>query len=191
MAHRFHPVTLGEVLALEGHAVLHGNAAAQRLDTIDVALGNGLGVVEEPVQAIKGDLAVHFLEDVQHPADGLIVGGVQTERPAVLHQMTHHALEFVFHARRQIRARLEEIFEVSCREDQHLACAVMAEEVGALARLEHIGPLLEIFQLVAGTLGKQVVGDTDRHLLFLMQFGDHFVVFRVVLETAARVDGAG
>ncbi|MNP53496.1 hypothetical protein D3C76_1479760 [compost metagenome] len=148
-------------------------------------------MVKEPVQAVERDLAVDLLEHVQHPADGLVVGGVEAERPAMLHQMAHHALQLVLHAGSQIRARLEEVFEVGGGEDQHLARAVMAEEVGALARLEHVGPLLEVFQLVTRALGKEVVGDADRHLLFLVQLGDHLVVFRVVLETTAGINGAG
>jgi hypothetical protein len=31
--------------------MLHGNAAAQRRDAVDGLVGNGFGVVEEPVQA--------------------------------------------------------------------------------------------------------------------------------------------
>ena len=34
----FDAVALGEVFALEGHAVLHGNAAAERFDAVDVGL---------------------------------------------------------------------------------------------------------------------------------------------------------
>ncbi len=44
---------------------------------------------------------------------------------------------------------------------------------------------------MARSLGKQVVGDAQRHLLFLVQLGDHLVVFGVILEAAAGVDGAG
>ena len=191
MAGGFDAVTFGKVLALEGHTVLDGNAAPERFDAVDVGLGDGFRVVKEPVQAVERNVAVHLLEDVQHAADGFVIGGVQAERPAVLHQMAHHALQLVLHARREIRARFEEIFKIGGGEDQHLARAVMAEEVAALARREHVGPFLKVLQLVARTLGKQVVGDADGHLLFLVQLGNHLVIFRVVLEAAARVDGAG
>ena len=191
MAGGFEAVALGKVLALEGHAVLHGNAAAERFDAVDVGLGNGFRMVEEPVQAVERNVAVHLLENVQHAADGFVIGGVQAERPAVLHQMAHHALQLVLHARREVRARFEEVFKIGGGEDQHLARAVVAEEVAALARREHVGPFFKVFQLVARTLGKQVVGDADGHLLFLVQLGNHLVIFRVVLEAAARVDGAG
>ena len=105
--------------------------------------------------------------------------------------MAHYALQLVLHARCEIRARLEEVFKIGGGEDQHLARAVVAEEIAALARRKHIGPFFKVFQLVARTLGKQVVGDADGHLLFLVQLGNHLVIFRVVLEAAARVDGAG
>ena len=48
---RLGAVALDEVLALVGHAVLDGDAAAERRDAVDVAVGDGLGMVEEPVQA--------------------------------------------------------------------------------------------------------------------------------------------
>jgi hypothetical protein len=126
-------------------------------------------VVEEPVQAVERNIAVHLLKHVQHAADGFVIGGVQAERPAVLHQMAHHALQLVFHARREIRARFKEIFKIGGGEDQHFARAVVAEEVAALTRREHVGPFLKVFQLVARTLGKEVVGDADGHLLFGVQ----------------------
>ena len=191
MAGGFDAVALGKVLALEGHAVLDGNAAAECFDAVNVGLRHGFGVVEEPVQPVERNVTVHLLEHVQHAADGFVVSGVQAERPAVLHQMAHHALQFVFHTRREVRTRLEEVFKIGGGENQHLARAVVAEEVAALARRKHVGPFFKVFQLVARTLGKQVVGDADGHLLFLVQLGNHLVIFRVVLEAAACVDGAG
>ncbi|MNT42909.1 hypothetical protein D3C72_1793490 [compost metagenome] len=67
----------------------------------------------------------------------------------------------------------------------------MAVVIVALARRHHLRPLLEILQFRALVLRKQVVGDADGQLLFLRQFLDHGVVFRIILEAAARVDGAG
>ncbi len=88
-------------------------------------------MVEEPVQAVKRNIAVNFFEHVQHAADGLVVGGVQAERPAVLYQMANHALQLILHTRREVRAWFEKIFKIGGGEDQHLARAVMAEEVAA------------------------------------------------------------
>ena len=112
--------------------MLHRNTAPQRLHPLNVTLGNGLGMIEEPVQAIKRDIAVHLLKHVQHPADGLIVGGMQAERPAMLHQMAYHPLQLILHALRQIRPRLQEIFKIRRRKYQHLAGAIGAIEVSPL-----------------------------------------------------------
>jgi len=40
---------------LEGHAVLHGDATAQRLDALNIAVGNCFAVIEEPMEAVEGD----------------------------------------------------------------------------------------------------------------------------------------
>ena len=76
-AHRQHPadrrrvfrrllaVAVDEVFALEGHAVLDGDAAAQRLDPLEVPLGDRLGVVEEPAQAVERHVPVDRLEHVR------------------------------------------------------------------------------------------------------------------------------
>lgn len=162
--------------------MLHRYAAAQRLNAFDITLGDGFRMIEEPVQPVERDIAIHLLEDVEHPADGLIIGRVQAERPAVFNQMAHHPLQLIFHPFRQIRTRLEEVFEIRRREHQHLPGAV-----GAVKSVpcpgEHIGPALKIFQLLLRTLGEQVIGDTYGHLLFGVQLFNNFIIFRVVLET--------
>ncbi|MNE40260.1 hypothetical protein D3C80_1342590 [compost metagenome] len=159
MAGSLNAVTLGKVFALEGHAVLYGDTAAKLLDAIDVFLGHGFCMVKEPVQAIERDLAVDLFKHVQHTADGFVVGRMQAERPAMLDQVAYDTLQLVFHAWRQIRARLQEVFEVRGGKHQHFTCAIMAEEVTALARRQHVGPFFEIFQFMPRPLGKQVVSD--------------------------------
>ncbi|VFS91361.1 Uncharacterised protein [Kluyvera cryocrescens] len=62
--------------------------------------------------------------------------------------MAHHALQFIFHARRQVGTRLEEIFKIRRREDQHFTRTVGTIEVGPLPRFEHIGPTFEILDLL-------------------------------------------
>ena len=171
--------------------MLHGDTAAECFDAVNVLLGHGFCVVEKPVQTIERNIAVHALEHVEHAADRFVIGGVQAERPAVLDQVAYHALQLIFHAGCEIRARFKKIFKIRSREHQHFTRAVVAEEIGALARCQHIRPFLEIFQLMAGALGEEVIGDADSHLLFGVQFADHFVIFRVVLKTAARIDSAG
>ncbi len=170
--------------------MLHRNTAPQRLHPLNVTLGNGLGMIEEPVQAIKRDIAVHLLKHVQHPADGLIVGGMQAERPAMLHQdgvppapahppclaadpaaaagnLQNPPPKIPASRRRRWRDRSQ-----------------------SPARLQH-GPAFEILQLLLRSLSKQVVGDAHGHLIFRVQLFDNFVIFRIVLEAAAGVDGAG
>src|SRR4029453_13593557 len=46
-------VTFNEVLALIGHAVLDGDAAAKFGDPLDVSIVDGLAMVEQPVQAAE------------------------------------------------------------------------------------------------------------------------------------------
>ena len=120
MFDRVFTVAVDKIFALESHTVLHGNAAAQRFDAFDIALGDGFRMIEEPVQPVERNIAIHLLEDVEHPADGFIIGGMQAERPAVFNQMAHHPLQLIFHPFRQIRTRLEEVFEIRRRENQHL-----------------------------------------------------------------------
>src|SRR5712691_13140561 len=59
-------VALGERAALEYHAVLDRDRSAERLDAIQVALGDRLGVVEEP-SVVAGETAVGGdpVEDVE------------------------------------------------------------------------------------------------------------------------------
>ena len=44
--------------------------------------------------------------------DGFVVGCMQTKRPAILDEVTDDRLEFAFHRRRHIRARLEKVLEI-------------------------------------------------------------------------------
>ena len=91
MFRRLPAIAVNEVLTLESYAVLDGDAATQGLDPLQVSLRDGLGVVEEPAQAVERHLPVHRLEDVQEASDRLVVGRVHAERPAVLGQQAHHA----------------------------------------------------------------------------------------------------
>ena len=94
--------------------------------------------------------------------------------------------------RRQVGPRLEEVLEVGRREDEHLAGAVHAVEVVALAGLGHLDPLGEVVEFALGLLGEQVVGDAHgQSRPAPVQLLDDLVVVRVVLEAAAGVDGAG
>ncbi len=95
-------------------------------------------MIEEPVQAFEGDLAIHLLKDIQGARNCFVVGGVQPERPAVLDQVSNHRLKLTFHNRRHIRPSLEKVFEVGCRIDEHLARAVHVIKLIALSRSGHL-----------------------------------------------------
>ncbi|MNK42666.1 hypothetical protein D3C87_613570 [compost metagenome] len=125
-------VTVDKVFALERHAILNRDAAAQRFHPFNVLRGNGFSVVEEPRQSVERNVAIDLLEHVEHATDRFVVSRVQTERPALLDQVAHHWLQLFFHGLRQIGARFEEVFEIGCREHQHFPGAVVAQEVVAL-----------------------------------------------------------
>ena len=128
--------------------MLDGDAAAQCGDPVDVPRRDGLGVVEEPVEASQRRIAVHALEHIQRARDGLVVGGVQAERPAVLRQEADHRLELGLHRRREVGTRLAEVLEVGGREDEHLAGAVVAQEGVTVAGLDQLGPAQEVVLLL-------------------------------------------
>jgi hypothetical protein len=76
--------------ATKCHTVLHGDAAAQRFDAFDVVIGDRFAAVEESVEPLERDFAVHFFIDVQNARDRLVVGGMKAERPAVLYEVSYH-----------------------------------------------------------------------------------------------------
>lgn len=178
MACRFAAITLHERLALVGHAVLDGQPATERADAVDVARGDGLGVVDEPVQAVERNLAVDLLVHIQDAVDAFVVGGMDAERPPLLDQQPHHLFQLRLHAGRQFRARLVEQFEVGCGEHQHLAGTVVTQQVIALARGDDLAPVLEVLLFLALVLGEQVVGDAHGELAVAVQLLDDLVVLR-------------
>lgn len=171
--------------------MLHGDAAAQRGDAIDGFVGDGLGVVEEPVQAGQRRVAMDFLEDIQRARDGLVIGGMQAPGPAVLRQHAHHFLQLAFHFRRHVRPLDAEVLEIGGREHQHLAGAVVTEVVRALLVLHAGGPVEEVLLLLLWLLREQVVGQPHGHLIVVGQPLDDGIVVGIVLEAAAGVDHAG
>jgi hypothetical protein len=115
---------------------------------------------------------------------------VQAERPAVLHEQLHNALQLGFERLRQVRARLEKVFEVRGGEHQHFARTVHAQELVTVAGLRHLHPASEVVDLLLRVLREQVVGDAHGQLAALREFHDDGVVVGVGLVAAARVDGA-
>src|SRR5260370_11187121 len=185
------PVALDEIFSLIRHAMLHGDAAAERCDAFDRLVRNRLRVVEEPVEARERNVLVDHLERIEGARDRLVIGRMQAPRPAVLGEDAHHLLEFVLHLRRHVGTRLTEVLEVGGREYQHLAGAVVTEVVVALLVFRGFRPVQEVRFLALRLLGQHSVSDPDGEVARFAELADDFVVFRVVLETAPRVDGPG
>lgn len=53
--------------------MLDGDTTAKFGDTFEVDITYRFGVIKKPVYAIKGNIPVYFLEDIQRMRDGLIV----------------------------------------------------------------------------------------------------------------------
>ena len=185
------PITRHEVLALVSHAVLNGHAAAEPRNALKALVADRFRMVKEPVQAVERNVAVDLFEHVQGPRDGLVVRGVQAERPPVCNQQAHHGFHVGLHGGRHLRTRLLEVLEVGGGKDQHLAGAVVAVEVVTLLRLDHAGPAREVREFFLGLLREQVVGDAHGQLMALVQVFDHLVVVGIVLEPTTGVDYAG
>ena len=97
-------------------------------------------MVEEPGELVEGNFAIDFFKNVEKARDRLVVGSVQTKRPAILDQKSDYILEFSLQRGRQVRSRFEKVFKVSRREHQHLACPVHAIEIVTCAWPGHLDP---------------------------------------------------
>ena len=171
--------------------MLNGNAATQGFDALDVAVGDRLAVIEEPVHIAEGDGAIDLLKDVQGTPNRLVVGGVQAERPAVLREQLYDRLEIRLHGGRHLGTRLQEILEVGSGVDQHLARTVHPEIVVPGTGTGHRRPGAEVVQLLLRFLGKQIIGESQGEQALLVQGRHHGVVLRVLLESPTRVNHTG
>src|SRR4029077_10610441 len=72
---------------------------------------------------------------------------------------------------------------------EHLAGAVVTEIVVPLLVGRGLRPVEKIFLLALRFLREEVVGEADRELPVLIEFSDDGVVFRIILDPAASVDG--
>src|SRR5437016_4668310 len=184
-------IALDKIFALKSHAVLHGNAPTERFHTFDVAIADRFAVIKKPMQAVKRDLAIDLFVHGQGSLDCLVVGGMQTKRPAILHEMPDHRFQFTLHDREHVGPWLEEVLEIGGCENEVLTRAVHAVKVGARAGFRHLCPILEIGQFLFGFLRKEVVGKTNRKLPASVQFVYDSVVVGIVLEATAGVNHAG
>src|SRR5688500_8410405 len=111
-------VLLDEILALIRHAMMDGDPALERAYAIDVAGGDRLGVIDEPVQALQGYIAVNSFEHIERAGNRFVVRRVQSKRPTVLCKQPNNIGKLMLHAVGHVRARLEEVLEVGCRIDE-------------------------------------------------------------------------
>ena len=109
----------------------------------------------------------------------------------MLGQQADDRLQIALHAGRHVRPGLAEILEVGGGIDQHLARAIVAIAVIALARRHLLHPTGEIGQFFLGLLGEEIIADADGQLIVLMQLLDDLIIVGIILEAAARVDHAG
>src|SRR5579863_700115 len=123
----FSAVAFDEVFPLEGHAMLDRNAASECDGSINVSVRNRLRMIEAPVQPTEGDVAVNLLKDIQESLDRFVVGGVQSEWPALFSEQTNHTFELCFKSVVQVRSWLKEILEIRAGEDEILAGAIQTQ----------------------------------------------------------------
>src|SRR5258706_2159651 len=185
------PVPIHEVFTLIRHAVLYGDTAAQGFDTFQVSIANSLTMIEEPIQSREWQLSIDVFKHSEESGDTLVISGVQTKWPFVCRQQTDDVLQITLQRRAQLGTRLQEVFKVRCAKNQHFTRAIAAIEVIAMARRSDLDPAREVLPLLLGMLRKKVIGDANCHVATLMQFVNDRVVFRVVLEAAAGINGAG
>jgi hypothetical protein len=116
---------------------------------------------------------------------------MQPPRPAVLREDADDAVEVALHFRRHIRTGLAEVFEIGRREHQHLAGAVVTEEVVPVLVRRRLGPVEEVLLLGLRLLGEEIVGDADRELSVAGELLHDGIILRTILEAAAGIDRAG
>ena len=170
--------------------MLGGDAAAQGFDALDIACRNGLGMVDDEA-GLERCFAVDPLEHGEEPVDGLVIGGVNAERPFVGGEQFDNRLQLAFHHRCQVRARLQEILEIGCRPVEIFARTIHAQHGVASPRLGQGQPALIVVEFLPGGLGKKVIGNPHGQLAGIMQLLHDVIIFRIILATAASVDNTG
>ncbi|GGY51269.1 hypothetical protein GCM10010363_35330 [Streptomyces omiyaensis] len=181
-----------EGAALEGEAVLHGDGAAERGDPVEAGGGDGLRVVEEPAVAGREEaVGREAFEDGEVAADGLVVGGVQAEAPAVLHEEADGPLELVLVAGGEFGPGLGEVLEVGGGPGEVLPRAVEPQPGVAVPGADGGDPAGEVGQFLPGGLREEVVGDAQGEPSRRGEPDDRGVVVGKALEASGGVDGRG
>jgi hypothetical protein len=176
---------------LEGHPVLHRDSTAQRLHPLDVAIGDGFAVIEEPVQAVKRNLSIHFFINLQCSLDRLVVCRVQAKRPAILYKMPDHRFQLALHDGEHVRPWHKEVFEICAGKYEHFPGAVDAIEIIAVSVLSHFGPALKVAQFLFRFLREEVVSKPEGKFSISVQLVHNAVVVGIILKSAARINDTG
>src|SRR5882757_9609364 len=111
--------------------MLHGDAAAERSNTVDGSVRDCLGMIEEPVQTIERCVAMNLFEGIECSRDRLVISRMHSPGPFILRENAYDVFELTLHLRRHIGTRHAEVFKIRGREYQHLAGTVVTEIVGA------------------------------------------------------------
>jgi len=90
---------VGEILSLKCHPVLNRDSASEGADPFDIAIRNGLAMVEKPAESFEWNLSVHRLVHVQCPRNRLIIRCVQPEGPTIFDKTTNYGFEQLSRAR--------------------------------------------------------------------------------------------
>src|ERR1035438_2043834 len=114
------------------------DASAKGFYAVQISVSDCLAMIEKPVQALERSFTIYFLEDVQETCDAFIVGGMQPERPFVGGKQRDDVFKLALQRCVEIGPRFKEVLEVRCREYEHFAGAVAAEEIIAVARPRHL-----------------------------------------------------
>src|SRR6202034_1223658 len=76
-------IAVHKVFALESHPMLNRNPSTKCRDAVNILIADSLCVVEEPVETVERNVAVHVLEYVQESLDRFVVSGVESRGGAL------------------------------------------------------------------------------------------------------------
>ena len=148
-------------------------------------------MIEEPVQAVKRNLSIHFFVNVQCSLDRLVVCRVQAKRPAILYKMPDHRFQLALHDGEHVRPWHKKVFEICGGKNEHFPRAVNAIEIIAVPVRCHFGPALKIGQFLFRFLREEVVSKPEGEFSIAVQFVHNAVIVRIILKSAARINDAG
>src|SRR5438045_8967008 len=113
--------------------MLNGDAAAERLDAFQIAVGNSFAMIEEPIQSLEWHVTIHVLEYVEETRNTFVVSGVQAERPFVRGQERNHLFQLALQRSGKVGARFQKVFKIRRREHEHFSSAIATKVVVTFA----------------------------------------------------------